>query len=55
MKKYITIDEYRKAEKTMLEYQKQIRHAGRLLVRYRNHERKRYKESMDEYFHNQYY
>lgn len=44
-KKYITLKEYKEAEKIILEYQEQIRHAGRLLTRYRNRMRKKYKEN----------
>ena len=43
MKKYITIDEYRKAEKIVLKYQSQIRNAGRLLTKYRNRKLKELK------------
>ncbi len=40
--KRITLDEYREAKNIMLEYENQIRHAGRLLTRYRNRKRKEY-------------
>jgi hypothetical protein len=46
LNKMVTLKEYKEAEKTMLEYQKQIRHWGRLLTRYRNRERKRYKQEI---------